>query len=723
MRRSCATPAAADRNPGESAPSAPALASSLPAPPPDGPATGVHLSYVPALDGVRALAVLGVLAFHGGVSWLPGGFLGVDAFFVLSGFLITSLLLGEWRATGRIALGGFWARRARRLLPALFALVVAVVCLAPVVMPAGSYPGLRGDAISTLLYVANWHFVSAGATYFAQAAPPSPLTHTWSLAIEEQFYLLWPVVVLVVLTWTRRLGPLLWVCAAGCVASCVEMALLFGGGASLTRLYYGTDTRAQSLLVGATLAVGLAMLADRRDATTDPSVAWSPWSPTSRRTRVALGVLGAVGTTGGAAAWVGVQGASAFLYEGGFLLVALSSAAVIASAVCLPEGVLSRVLGAHPLRALGRISYGVYLWHYPLFLWVDAGRTHLHGAALLGLRFLLTVAVSWASFVLLERPVRRGRVLHGRRAWIAAPAGVALVAVVAVVTTLPPSTLPADAAPGPTAPAAPHRAVRVLVIGDSTALTLGVALSEDAARYGIAQRDVAILGCGVVTGRRVRVTGRVESISRPCSTSPLPAGTPQVKRVPTPFGVDVTVPDGERWSAWYRHWVARDRPQVVVVLAGRWEVVTRLVGGRWTNIGHRAFAAAVARGLRRAVRIATARGAAAVLMTAPCYDAGEQPDGQPWPTDAAARVAAYDRIVRAVAVRSGRRTSVFPLGALVCPGGKFHRRLDGVTVRAADGVHFSLTAGAFLGHRIWPFVLRAAGVRAGSGGVAAARAG
>jgi hypothetical protein len=250
--------------------------------------------------------------------------------------------------------------------------------------------------------------------------------------------------------------------------------------------------------------------------------------------------------------------------------------------------------------------------------------------------------------------------------------------------------------------------VRVLTIGDSTALTLGVALSEDAAGYGITQRDVAILGCGVTDGRQVRVTGNVVAVARACNTSRVPPGTPRVETVPTPYGVSTTTPEGETWTAWYRGWVLRDRPDVVLILAGRWEVVTRTFRGRWTNILHPAFAAYVTRELLRTVQLVTHDGAKAVLMTAPCFDAGEQPDGQPWPTDAPARVAAYNRIVEQVATRAGPRASVFGLDALVCPGGVFHRVLGGAVVRSPDGVHFSATAGAFLGPRIWPFVLQVA---------------
>ena len=205
--------------------------------------TGHHL---PALNGLRAVAVIGVVVYHLQLGWASGGYLGVDLFFVLSGFLITTLLLEEWGASGRISLGAFWGRRARRLLPALF-LVVGALGLYLIANAAWGGPGanglvdlsdLRGDAISTLLYVNNWHSIFAHQSYFAQFSTPSPLQHTWSLAIEEQFYLVWPLVLLVLLRlaprgW-RRAGMLLTVSLG--VLSSVLMAILFHPGADPTRV-------------------------------------------------------------------------------------------------------------------------------------------------------------------------------------------------------------------------------------------------------------------------------------------------------------------------------------------------------------------------------------------------------------------------------------------------------------------------------------------------------
>ena len=227
--------------------------------------TAVTGQYLPALDGLRAFAVAGVFAYHLGFGWASGGYLGVDLFFVLSGFLITSLLIEEWVTTARIRLGSFWARRARRLLPALFLVLVAIavyVVLNGRFGPPGSaaqvdLSGLRGDDLATLFYVANWHAIFAHQSYFAQFSAPSPLEHTWSLAIEEQFYLVWPPVLLLILTLARgawrRVGMIVTV--VGALASAGLMALLYHPAADPTRLYFGTDTRVFDMLAGATMAM------------------------------------------------------------------------------------------------------------------------------------------------------------------------------------------------------------------------------------------------------------------------------------------------------------------------------------------------------------------------------------------------------------------------------------------------------------------------------------
>ena len=265
-------------------------------------------AHVPALDGVRAVAVAAVLAFHGGLPWVTGGFLGVDAFFVLSGYLITALLLAEWtRSGGRIDLVAFWGRRARRLLPALLLMVTAVAIGARALLPPEEVRLLRGDGIAALFYVANWRMIFRGGDYFAQTAAPSPLEHTWSLGIEEQFYLVWPLVLGAVL-WPRG-APLRWlvvVCGVGTVASTVALAVAYSAE-DPGRAYYGTDTRGAAILVGAGLAALLA-LRSGEDATPRRPPGWR---------RVGLGGVAAAAAVAAAWAATHLSGTDEVLYRGG----------------------------------------------------------------------------------------------------------------------------------------------------------------------------------------------------------------------------------------------------------------------------------------------------------------------------------------------------------------------------------------------------------------------
>jgi peptidoglycan/LPS O-acetylase OafA/YrhL len=667
-----------------------------PALPPDAPAPvagGSSLSYLPALDGIRAIAVLGVMGYHGGVSWLAGGFFGVDAFFVLSGFLITTLLLTEWQRSGAIRLGAFWARRARRLLPALVLVVLFVAFYASVIVPRGTYPNLRLDALSSLFYVGNWHFILIGSNYFNQTGLPSPLTHTWSLAIEEQFYLVWPLVVLGVMKFTRRLGVLLGICVAGAAASVVEMAVLYGSGADLTRLYYGTDTHAQCVLIGAALAVALALIAQRRAAAPALTGATRPqrtvdqpgWVATTPRARLVLSTSGLAGLAGCAVLWSQLDGNSPLLFQGGFLLASLASLAVLVSALCVPRSPVSALLSLAPLRYLGRISYGMYLWHYPLFIWIDGARTGLDGYPLFLVRCLATVAVATASFYLVERPIRQGTFLREWRAWVATPVAAAVTFGVLGAATAAPAT--AFNRPGgvvrPSSPLYTGPPVRVLLEGDSVGLTLGFGLSAAGKLYDVVVQNHGLLGCGVVSGRRVQLQGVNDPTAFACDGQ---GTTPQ-------------------WDQRWQRDVNSFHPNVVLVSSGRWEVVNRTYQGQWTNILSPTYANYVKRELLHAADVAGSRGARVVLLTAPCFSSGEQPDGQPWPEDEATRLAAYNDLVRQVAAERPAVVSVVDLDALVCPGGHYRATISGVQVRRVDGVHFTLTGGIFLATRVWPIVV------------------
>ncbi len=316
----------------------------------DTPTTAVTGHHLPALNGLRALAVLGVMAYHLQLGWASGGYLGVDLFFVLSGFLISTLLLEEWLATGAVSLANFWGRRAKRLLPALF-LVVAALGVYLVVNAHLGGPGanglvdlsaLRGDALATLLYVGNWHAIYAHQSYFAQFSTPSPLQHTWSLAIEEQFYLVWPPALLLLVRSARRswrqVGTLV-VTGVGLLSAGL-MAFLFHPGGDPTRVYYGTDTRLFDLMAGATVAF---LAAGRPQPGLKARRVLHMAAPASA---ALLGVF-----------WV-ISGTSAglpkdFMFQGGFLLCAVLAAVVVADVRLLDPGPLSRLLSVRPLHFLG----------------------------------------------------------------------------------------------------------------------------------------------------------------------------------------------------------------------------------------------------------------------------------------------------------------------------------------------------------------------------------
>ena len=350
---------------------------------------------MPALDGLRALAVLAVVLYHGEVSSIPGGFLGVEVFFVISGYLITALLLAERQGTGRTAYLQFWLRRARRLLPALFALV-AVVATVWVVLHHDEVARVRGDIVGALLYVTNWYQIVVHQSYFEVMGRPSPLRHLWSLAVEEQFYLVWPLVLafLYRLTHARR-DRMAWITVGLAIASAVFAMVLFAPGADPSRIYYGTDTRASGVLLGAALA----MVAP-------------PWLMRARvvsGARYAMTAIGAVGLVGVVVMILTLDEYDAFVYRGGFVLLDLFTLATIIGLAHPCRTVLSRLFATAPMLWIGRRSYGIYLWHWPIFVLTRPGvDVPLSGAPLLVLRLALTFGVAEVSYRWIEMPVRNG---------------------------------------------------------------------------------------------------------------------------------------------------------------------------------------------------------------------------------------------------------------------------------------------------------------------------
>ena len=633
--------------------------------------------HVAGLDGIRAVAVIGVLGFHAGVSGFGGGLLGVDIFFVLSGYLITSLLVAEWDRTGTIAFLRFYERRARRLLPGLFLLLLLVAVYAQWFAESDTLGTLRGDAFSTLAYVANWRFVFSGQSYFVHFGPPSPLLHTWSLAVEEQFYLIWPGVALLTLRWRGR-RALAVVAAAGIVLSAALTVVLFHHGVSVTRLYYGTDIRTQEVMVGVLLAIGLPGFAGRVGRLV---------RSTRRTVYTAVGVVGVVAAVALLWALHAVSGQGAFLYQGGFLLVALATAGVILLVVLRPRAVVSRVLSLGALGYIGRISYGLYLYHYPLFLMIDNQHTGLTGVTLLVARLGATAAVAVASYHLIEMPIRQRRLFKGWHLVAALPIGVVIVVIALVLSTtgsapspLTPTKAGLFAVPSaPPASIPPGDHVRVLVLGDSVALTLGEGLKEQADRWGASVTNLGVLGCDLDPDSTVNIEGSITKAAQGCAN----------------------------WPAKWRQLVNTENPDVVAVELGRWEVSDRMIDGHWTRIGQPAWDNMYAKELSKAIRILSARGAHVVIFTLPyIQQTTEAPNGTPWDINQPVRTNEYNAVVRQVVARSSGAASVFDLNRLVDPKGVYTSYLDGVRIRNGDDEHFSLLGGKLLRPMILPTLVQ-----------------
>jgi peptidoglycan/LPS O-acetylase OafA/YrhL len=393
----------------------------------------IRVPYSAGLDGMRAVAVMAVLLYHaeltgfGSGELVQGGFLGVEVFFVISGYLITSILLAGWRNEQRVDFKTFYVRRARRLLPALFLTLAAAIAISVVFLP-DEVATLRGDVAASLGYVTNWFFIISQKSYFESVGRPSLVQHLWSLAVEEQFYLVWPVAFAFGMRRLGRRGTLI-ATVLGAIASSALMAVLFRHGADITRVYEGTDTRAAGVLIGAALAF-----------------VWSPWRLRAKVGTGAALIFDVIGVVAGGlllVAFAVTDQFSSSLYEFGFFKISIVTAVLIA-VVVHPATRVGRALGWGPLRWVGLRSYGIYLFHWPIF---QLTRPDLDvafgGLALFAVRLVLTFAAAEVSYRLVEVPIRNGII---GRAWKRAGAarglrgvrlkgqvgGVALVAVAAV---------------------------------------------------------------------------------------------------------------------------------------------------------------------------------------------------------------------------------------------------------------------------------------------------
>ena len=398
-------------------------------------ANAPHIQYRPGLDGLRALAVAAVFLYHARIDWLPGGFLGVDLFFVLSGYLITSLLLVEWEARNRIDLVRFWMRRARRLLPALVLVVLASLILASI-FARQDLSHTRSDVVSSLLYYMNWHLIVANHSYFNVMGNPSLLGHVWSLAVEEQFYIVWPLILVpcLVLVGRKRL-PMLVI--AGIAASAALMWILYNPGSDPSRVYYGTDTRAFLLLMGILLALVWPYIERLRDAVP------------------LLELFGVAALVGTVLLFRNMQDFNPTFYRGGDLAASFCFVVLIA-AVAHPRTGIGRALGVAPLRWVGERSYGIYLWHLPIILLV-AGVNVRSSPMVVAAEAAIVITAAALSFRYVEEPIRRGRAQrwlsqYSRRFQleVLGAAALGLVAIFAVLFVTPSGLNPVSGYVSPT---------------------------------------------------------------------------------------------------------------------------------------------------------------------------------------------------------------------------------------------------------------------------------
>ena len=356
-----------------------------------------HTSYVPAIDGLRTVAVLGVLIYHLNPSWLPGGYLGVGMFFTLSGYLITANLMRSYRRGKGLGLPTFWLRRFRRLVPAVVLMLVAVLLLT-VFFDLPKLGENASHSLSALFYVNNWHVILEGQSYFDRFAGHAPLDHMWSLSVEEQFYLFWPLILFVLLKLTRgKRAPLVISTLVLAAVSFGWMAFLFNTGADATRVYEGTDTRAGGILLGAALAIALTNAHGYRippRALTIPAAL--------------LGVLGI-----GALFWL-LPDYSPNLYNWGLLALSVASVAVITAALD-KRTLTSKFFGLTPLRWIGERSYGIYLWHLPAIVFIPQWENLPWAHPVLVT--VVAIALAHISWTLVEDPIRRHGVVAPLKQW------------------------------------------------------------------------------------------------------------------------------------------------------------------------------------------------------------------------------------------------------------------------------------------------------------------
>lgn len=581
--------------------------------------------FFPGLEGLRGLAVVAVLFFHGGFSWAKGGFLGVSTFFTLSGYLITSnVLRGAFSPEG-LELRSFWLRRFRRLMPA----ALAAILLASIYTILAGDPSQRqnffGDATSSLFYVANWHLIFSGQAYADLFAQPSALLHFWSLAIEEQFYLFFPVIAFVGLIrfrWTRQQFG-----AAMAGLLLLSLACTLGLGLSNNAIYLGTETRMGEILVGSLLAV--VMTESRIRRVSEDRVSIGP----------VLAGLGLFGLIVSVLAYITVDQSGQWLYRGGLTLFSLVSLALVLGAMA-PLGPVRWLLSSVPFRRLGLISYGIYLYHWPIFLWLSPSNTGLSDAVLFVPRVAISIGLAVLSYRFLETPIRTGgRILDLPPVRTAGVAIVGLLAIAVLITsTAPPPTLDfaADEAAlvrETSENSGDEFGTRpvVAVFGDSTMLSIYLGLARTSAKGGPMQTrgGAPKLGCGLV--------GSME-IQRKSESPHLPTDDCDWERI---------------WSEYYAK--ASSPPSICVVSFGPWDVGKHRFPGtdEWLHPGDAAYDEVLEAEVLASSDFLASKGCRVVWVTSVPTAAGKNGANAELAAHPEWQVSMNETVKRAVAKRKG----------------------------------------------------------------------
>ena len=638
-------------------------------------------AYVAGLDGLRAVAVVAVVIYHFAPSALPGGFLGVDVFFVVSGFLISRLVVAEITGTNRLGLRHFWARRARRLLPALATMTVVVLIAVANWSTAAEKHDIRAQALGTLFYCANWVMIYAKGSYFTSVGRPSPFLHMWTLAVEEQFYVVLPLVCFAARRWIVRYPVRAAVVALlGAVASTMWMAALVSPTADPSRAYLGSDSHAMGLLVG----VALGVLAG----------AGRPWDAMAARLRSnarAARAAAALGLGALLAIFVVmrvVDGNTYELYRGGFLVFALLCGAVVAVVAMLPATRVAEMLSAPWLVAVGLRSYSLYLWHWPVRVFVSPS-SGIDGAPLFVVRSALSIVLAELSYRFIERPFRVGAVARrsGSRGAVAYFVAITVAALILVTTVAAPVGLPpGDLAHAAAAaqrhpqsssvpPVASTEPLRVDIFGDSTGLVFGISGAEHAQALNITVGGDARLGCGIVPVAHVS-QGREIVNPKEC--------------------------DG--WQARWRAELRHEPHAVVALMTGAWDILDQQTSAGVVKFGTQQWTDLVTVSLRAALGVLTADGRIVHLFEVPCYGTSDSNFPLPERSDPK-RIAALNQIYDAAA-KEVPHVEMVRWRTLVCPGNHRVETLHGVRLWHSDNVHLT-DAGGVLVWKWWLPQLRA----------------